>query len=158
MIIYILPYYDLFGVLRQFQHCTGHIATGSWKGRGNQYIQFVGVLYCKLLPAFPLEAVPGTEPQPQRWEARVLLLCHRGPLYPIMKKMSKSTGLLSVFVPKGRFWVFWRWLFMCQGYLVKQNHFIKTKNNLWFQFNLFAKIFFQYIFISFHFLGQLLWI
>ena len=75
----------LFGVLRCFQHCTGHIATGSWKGRGNQYIQFVRVLYCKLptsgkqLPAFPLEAVPGTEPRPQRWEARVLPLCHRGP-------------------------------------------------------------------------------
>ena len=58
---------------------------GSWKGRGNQYIQFVRVLYCKLLtnskqlPAFPLEAMPGTEPQPQRWEARVLPLCHCGP-------------------------------------------------------------------------------
>ena len=55
----------LFGVLRLFQHCTGHIATGSWKGRGNQYIQFVRILYCKLLtngkqqPAFPLEAVLG---------------------------------------------------------------------------------------------------
>ena len=40
----------------------------SWKGRGNQYIQLVRVLYCKLptndkqLPAFPLEAMPGTEP------------------------------------------------------------------------------------------------
>ena len=22
----------LFGVLRRFQHCTGHITTGSWKG------------------------------------------------------------------------------------------------------------------------------
>ena len=59
--------------------------TGSWKGRGNQYIQFVRVLYCKLLtnskqlPAFPLEAVLGIEPRPQRWEARVLPLCHRGP-------------------------------------------------------------------------------
>ena len=48
----------LFGVLRRFQHCTGHITTGSWEGRGNQYIQFVRVLYCKLptngkqLPAF----------------------------------------------------------------------------------------------------------
>ena len=58
---------------------------GSWKGRGNQYIQFVRVLYCKLptngkqLPAFPLEAVPGTELRPQRWEARVLPLCHHGP-------------------------------------------------------------------------------
>ena len=38
----------LFGVLHRFQHCTGHITTGSWKGRGNQYIQFVMVLYCKL--------------------------------------------------------------------------------------------------------------
>ena len=41
----------LFWVLRRFQHCTGHIMTGSWKGRGNQYIQFVGVLYCKLVSA-----------------------------------------------------------------------------------------------------------
>ena len=71
-------------VLRGFQHCTGHITRGSWKGRGNQYIQFVRVLYCKLptngkqLPAFPLEAVPGIEPRAQRLEARVLPLCHRG--------------------------------------------------------------------------------
>ena len=41
---------------------------GGWKGRGNQYIQFVRVLYCKLptngkqVPAFPLESVPGIEP------------------------------------------------------------------------------------------------
>ena len=69
----------------RFQHCTGHIMMGSWKGRGNQYIQFIRVLYCKLptnskqLPAFPLEDVPGTQPQPQRWEARVLPLCHHGP-------------------------------------------------------------------------------
>ena len=82
----VLWFIYLFGVLHRFQHCTGHIKTGSWKGRGNQYIQFVRVLYCKLptngkqLPAFPLEAVPGTEPRPQRWEARVLPLCHRDPL------------------------------------------------------------------------------
>ena len=69
---------NLFGVLRRFQHCTGHIMMGSWKGIRNQYMQFVRVLYCKLptngkqLPAFPLEAVPGTELRPQRWEARVL--------------------------------------------------------------------------------------
>ena len=75
----------LFGVLRRFQHCTGHITTGSWKGTGNQYIQFVRVLYCKLptngkqLPAFPLTAMTGIEPRLQRWEARVLPLCHRGP-------------------------------------------------------------------------------
>ena len=74
----------LFGVLRRFQHCTGHITMGSWKGRGNQYIEFVRVLYCKLptngkqLPAFPLEAVMGIESRPQRWEARVLPLCHHG--------------------------------------------------------------------------------
>ena len=65
----------LFGVLLRFQHCTDHITMGSWKGRGNQYIEFIRVLYCKLLtndkqlPAFPLEAMPGTEPRPQRWEA-----------------------------------------------------------------------------------------
>ena len=84
----------LFGVLRRFQHCTGHITTGSWKGRGNQYIQFVRILYCKLpthgkqLPAFPLEAVPGIEPRPQRWEARVLQLYHRGPYNISRMKMT----------------------------------------------------------------------
>ena len=73
-------YIFIYWVLRRFQHCTGHITTGSWKGRGNQYIQFVRVLYCKLLtngkqlPAFPLEAVSGIEPQPQRWEGRVLTI------------------------------------------------------------------------------------
>ena len=67
----------LFGVLRRFQHCTGHITMGSWKGRGNQYIEFARVVYCKLptngkqLPAFPLTAMTGIEPRPQRWEARV---------------------------------------------------------------------------------------
>ena len=46
-----------------------------------------GVVYCKLptngkqLPAFPLTAMTGIDPRPQRWEARVLPLCHRGPLY-----------------------------------------------------------------------------
>ena len=55
-------FFFLFWVLHRFQHCTGHITTGSYKGRGNQYIQFVRVLYCKLptngnqLTAFPLEA------------------------------------------------------------------------------------------------------
>ena len=77
----------LFGVLCHFQHCTGHITTVSWKGRGNQYIQLIKVLYCKLptngkqLPAFPLEAMLGTNPGPQRWEARVLPLCHNGPYH-----------------------------------------------------------------------------
>ena len=84
-VYYIYLFIYLFGVLRRFQHCTGHITTGSWKGRGNQYIEFARVLYCKLptngkqLPAFPHKALTGIEPRPQRWEARVLPLCHRGP-------------------------------------------------------------------------------
>ena len=43
-------YIYLFGVLRHFQHCTGHITTGSWKGRGNQYIQLARVVYCNGRP------------------------------------------------------------------------------------------------------------
>ena len=59
-------------------HCIGHITTGSFMGRGNQYIQLVKVLYCKLptndkeLPALPPEVRQGTETRSQRWEARVL--------------------------------------------------------------------------------------
>ena len=47
---------------------TGHITMGSWKGRGNQYIEFARVVYCKLptngkqLPAFPLEPMRGSNP------------------------------------------------------------------------------------------------
>ena len=87
---YVLVFIYLFGVLRRFQHCTGHITTGSWKDRGNQYIEFARVVYCKLptngkqLPAFPLKAFTGIEPRPQRWEVRVLPLCHRGPLYVLV--------------------------------------------------------------------------
>ena len=97
MRFYLLFIY-LFGILRCFQHFTGHITTGSWKCRGNQYIQFVRVLYCKLptngkqLPAFPLEAVPGIEPRPQRWEARVLPLCHRGPPHVTDVLLTESVG------------------------------------------------------------------
>ena len=46
-------------------------------GGGNQYIQLVKVLYCKTtansnqLPASPLEAGPGFELVPQRWEMSV---------------------------------------------------------------------------------------
>ena len=73
--------------------------TGSWKGRGNQYIQFVGVLYCKLptngkqLPAFPLEAVPGTETQPQRWEARVLPLIYVKTKYVSLTSQSQDDNI-----------------------------------------------------------------
>ena len=95
----------LFGVLRRFQHCTGHITTGSWKGRGNQYIQFIRVLYCKLptngkqLPAFPLEAMPGIEPRPQRWEARVIPLCHRGPPKFIFRSQLESKSATWLALP-----------------------------------------------------------
>ena len=34
----------LLGVLCCFQHCTGHITTGSFVGRENHYIQLVKVL------------------------------------------------------------------------------------------------------------------
>ena len=103
----------LFGVLRRFQHCTGHITMGSWKGRGNQYIEFARIVYCKLptngkqLPAFPLKAMTGIEPRPQRWEARVLPLCHRGPFNPFTtpRQVMHLLGLLAStekLVPQGR--------------------------------------------------------
>ena len=55
----------------------GYIVTGRWKGRGNQYIQLVKVMYCKLrmngkrLPAFPHEVRPGFELCSQRSEESV---------------------------------------------------------------------------------------
>ena len=57
-------YLGFYITLNTVQVRSGHITTGSWKGRGNQYIQLIKVLYCKLptigkqLPAFTLEAVP----------------------------------------------------------------------------------------------------
>ena len=38
----------LFGVLCRFQHYARHITTGSFEGRGNQYMQLVKVLYSNL--------------------------------------------------------------------------------------------------------------
>ena len=61
--------------------------TGNFMGRGNQYIQLVRVLYCKLLtnskqlPAFLLEVGLGFELRSKRWEARVLPLRHCGSIY-----------------------------------------------------------------------------
>ena len=58
---------------------------GSLEGRGNQYIQLVKVMYCKLptngkqLQALPHEVGPQTVARSQRWEARVLPLCQHGP-------------------------------------------------------------------------------
>ena len=59
--------------------------TDNFMGRGNQYIQLVKVLYCKLptigkqLATFP-PRVLGWNHRPQRWEARVLPLHFGGPL------------------------------------------------------------------------------
>ena len=36
-----------------------------------------------------LRDVPGTEPRSQRWQARVLPLCHRGPLLPCKNVVRK---------------------------------------------------------------------
>ena len=67
---------------------TSHITTCafSFVDRGNQYIELVKVFYCKLLtigkevPAFP-HKVQDLNCRPQRWEANVLPLSHRGPLF-----------------------------------------------------------------------------
>ena len=78
----------LFGVLRRFQQCTGHITTGSWKGRGNQYIEFARVVYCKLptngkqLPAFPLEPVRGSNPGLRGGRPECYHSATVAPLYP----------------------------------------------------------------------------
>ena len=88
----------LLGVLRRFQHCTGHITTGSWKGRGNQYKKFARVLYCKLptngkqLPAFPLMAMTGIEPRPQRWDVTTL------PPWPPMMGEAKDNIITVSFI------------------------------------------------------------
>ena len=82
--------------------CIGHITMGSFMGRGNQHIQLVKVLYCKLLtngkllPAFPLEVGPGIELRSQRWEARVLTLCYCGPISQVKSNYMQKL-LLSFF-------------------------------------------------------------
>ena len=75
----------LFGVLHRFQHCTGHITMGSWKGGGNQYIQLVSrfcTVNCRPTASnYQLSHLrPCREPDPSlRGGRRVLQLCHRGP-------------------------------------------------------------------------------
>ena len=81
------PISSLFVVSCHFQHCTGHITMSSFVGRGNQFIQLVKVLYCKLLtngkklPTFP-HMVQGLDRRPQRWETNVLVC--RGNKYLIL--------------------------------------------------------------------------
>ena len=58
---------------------------GNFMGRGDQYIQLVKVVYCKLQiigkkqPTFPL-MVLGLNPRPQKRDVSVLPLYHLGPL------------------------------------------------------------------------------
>ena len=74
--------------------------TGSWKGRGNQYIQLVKVLDYELaingkqLPALQHQFRAGFELKSQRWEARVLPLRRRGPSN-IYKKVSGNLKHLN---------------------------------------------------------------
>ena len=75
--------------------CTGHITTGSWKGRGNKYIEFARVLYCKLptngkqLPTFPLEPVRGSNPGLRGGESVTTL-----PPWPLLN--SVGYGLIHI--------------------------------------------------------------
>ena len=70
---------------------------GSLVGRGNQCIQLVKVLYCKLptidkkQPTLP-HNVQGLNRQPQRWEASVLALRHHGPSLYTIKASDKPCG------------------------------------------------------------------
>ena len=89
--------------ISHFQHRTGHIMTSSFMGRGNQYIQLVKVLYCKLLIIAKLSHINiwGLKHQPERWEANVLPLHHHGScstygVYPLIKTLylkSVSPGI-----------------------------------------------------------------
>ena len=80
----ILPLQKIVWGFCHFQHCLCHITMGSFKDRGNQYIQLVKVLYCKLptiskqLSTF-LHEVQGLKCRPQRCEASMLPLRHCGP-------------------------------------------------------------------------------
>ena len=96
--------YLFIWVLRRFQHCTGHITTGSWKGRGNQYIEFARVLYCKLptngkqLPAFPLEAVTGIEPQASEVGGESVTTLPPWPRYIYVKYTDKLYMIKKLFL------------------------------------------------------------
>ena len=112
------------------------ITTGSWKGRGNQYIQFVRVLYCKLptngkqLPAFPLEAMPGTEPRPQRWEARVLPLCHHGPYFQL-KAYKVICNYMNIYFMKSKILVCFVFICFFVVQLVPHSLQISVTRNLY---------------------------
>ena len=77
--------------------------TGDFVGRGNQYIQFIKVLYCKLptigkqLQTFP-HKIWGLNRQPQRWKVSVLSLRHRGPILHIKLSIVCTVKKCSLFI------------------------------------------------------------
>ena len=81
--------------------CIFYIVTCSSEGRGNQNIQLINILYCKLptnskqLPAFPLQLGPEFNFQPQSWEASVLPLFHRYPFFKLQPGNSTSKIILQ---------------------------------------------------------------
>ena len=87
VIVCIFHFFYYFGFYVAFN--TVQVISRRVVGRAEETSTYssLWVLYCKLptngkqLPAFPLEAVLGIEPQPQRWEARELPLCHWAPVY-----------------------------------------------------------------------------
>ena len=80
--IYLFIYYAFYVAFNTVQVISRRVV-----GRAEETSTYSSLGFCtvncrpngKQLPAFPLEAVLGTEPRPQKWEARVLPLCHRGP-------------------------------------------------------------------------------
>ena len=72
-------------------------------GRTEETSTYSSLGFCKLstngkqLPAFPHEAMPGIEPRPQTWEARVLPLCHHGP----QEAVSRMIQLLHTYLSYG---------------------------------------------------------
>ena len=93
----------LFGALYFFQHCKGRITMVSFVGRGNQYIQMFKVLNCNLpiickRPSTFPHKFWGLNCRPQRWEASVLLLYHRG--QSIMCNDAKSHMTYNSFITR----------------------------------------------------------
>ena len=107
-------YIYLFGGLHRFRHSTGYIRTSSFMGRGNQYIQIVKVLNCKLLtirkqlPTL-LPRVWGLNRQPQSWEVNVLPLHHH-------------VSLFLVEVLSSYLWLHFTQSHITIGFHVSQNH------------------------------------
>ena len=110
-----------------------------WKGRGNQYIQFARVLYCKLptngkqLPAFPLKAMTRIEPQLQSGRRECY---HSATVAP---KGKGSTGVFSnviqevdhILVNEGKSWGYRVYVYpdendSIMGFYYISNNFIQT--------------------------------